>query len=57
MFIFHLNQSLEEEELNPAKVLVLRRWIGWSLRLISLSMAVLGCQSGNQGYENGSLTS
>ena len=29
------------------KGLVFRRWIGWSLRLISLSMVVLGCQSGN----------
>ncbi len=28
-------------------MVVFRRWIGWSLRLISLSMAVLGCQSGN----------
>ena len=43
--IFHLYQSLE----GPRHVerLVFRRWIGWSLRLMSLRMAVLGCQSGN----------
>ena len=35
------------QSLEGLEELVFRRWIGWSLRLISLSMAVLGCQSEN----------
>ena len=38
-------QSLEGP--GPVKGFVFKRWIGWSLRLMSLKMAVLGCHSGN----------
>jgi hypothetical protein len=49
-FIFHLDQSLEglDEGLGPLVVVgfAFRRRMGWSFRLISRRMAVLGCQSG-----------